>query len=164
MRLVARNRDTTSNRNLMRLCLIVLSLCWASSLAAQSAPPTDLPLAGCYEVRVLKRTPRMEDETHFPPSRLQLTEIPLDGDKTGFVVQSIPVAPSGSTYQQQWFWVPQRGQLRLSLGLGMGGFRGSFGLSTNGDLSGKLKEWCDNRCGFKKTVIAMNLHRIECPK
>lgn len=148
----------------MRFCLCILSLCWASALIAQSAQTSKLPLAGCYEVRVLQWSPPLEDEPHFPPSRLQLTAIPLEGDQTAFRVQSLPVAPSGSTFEQQWFWVPEGRRLTLSFGFGLGGMRGAFKASSNADLSGKLKQWCDKRCDFKKTEITMSLRRIDCPK
>ena len=148
----------------MKLCLIVLSLCWASSLVAQSAQTTNLAFAGCYEVRVLKWSPPSEDEPQFPPSHLQLTAIRLERDQNAFRVQSFPVAPSGSTFEQQWFWIPEGRRLTLSFGFGLGGMHGSFKPSSNADLFGKLKQWCDKRCDFKKTEITMRLRRIDCPK
>ena len=77
---------------------------------------------------------------------------------------SVPVNPERALRERLWFWTPVGSSVRVSFGTGMGGFRGILKASSKGELSGTVKEWCDNRCEWKKTEIRMSLRRIDCPK
>src|SRR4051794_30782607 len=50
----------------------------------------------------------------------------------------------------------------LSWGTGLGGFRGTLKQSRTGDFAGKVKEWCDSRCGWKRRVATIRIQKTPC--
>jgi hypothetical protein len=66
-------------------------------------------------------------------------------------------------WENLWAWKPQgTDKVKVIWSGGLGGFRGTLKKSKNGDLAGKIKEWCDSRCGWKKRTGQLHLKRISC--
>jgi len=150
----------------MRFFLVAVAVCSALSAVAQNAP-NNLRFAGCYEVKILKWGPPLEDmppTTSFPPSVLQLSTVSSKPDHDALDLRSVPVNPERALPERLWFWTPGSSSVRVSFGTGMGGFRGILKASSNAELSGRLKQWCDKRCEWKKTEMRISLRRIDCPK
>jgi hypothetical protein len=148
----------------MKRVLATVALCSALSAVAQIAP-NNPRFAGCYEVKILRWSPPLEDTPtkNLIPSVLQLSTIRSEPDHDVFDLHSVPVNPHALP-ERFWFWTSEGSSVRVSFGTGMGGLRGILKTSSNGELSGKLKQWCDKRCEWKKTEVRMSLRRIDCPK
>jgi hypothetical protein len=43
-----------------------------------------------------------------------------------------------------------------------GGFRGTLKQSQPGEFVGKVKEWCDSRCEWKRQVATIRIQKIDC--
>jgi hypothetical protein len=44
----------------------------------------------------------------------------------------------------------------------LGGFRGKVRPASTDEFVGKLREWCDGRCEYKKTTGTMRIRKVEC--
>ena len=139
-----------------------LLLCCVLSVHGQNGK--QVPFSGCYEVQTLTWSPP-DDRIRLIPSRFELS---VDRTQPGhdiFVIHNIPASPDNSTdsiVEKSRFWIPKRNEVLLSFG-NMGGFRGTL-KPTNGDFVGKLKEWCDSRCEWKKRVGTIRVRKIDCPQ
>jgi hypothetical protein len=134
------------------------AFCCVLSLCA-NAQSRGLSLAGCYEVRELNWNPP-DNHIKLIPSRFRLTTNRTQPGHDVFFVESVPA--SDPLLERSWFWIPEDNELRISFGAMLGGFRGNLKRSGTDSLEGKLKEWCDNRCEWKKRVGTMRAHKIQC--
>jgi len=129
--------------------LLLLAMCGAVCAHGQQRGSTDLPFGGCYEVTSLSWYPP-DDSIRLVPPRFELTSdnhvrpLPSKGSEI----------PWGS-------WMHKGRKLKVSFGL-LGGFRGTLKPSKSGELVGKLKEWCDSRCEWKKRVAQIRIRRTDC--
>jgi len=141
---------------------LLVTLCCLSAACGQSGLSADAPLVGCYEVVSLDWSP--PDVTiRLIPMRFQLLNEPIKyGTKIwGFEVKSFPVS-LGNMIEGSWQWKPRGNRVWISWGTGFGGFRGTLKPSSTGEFVGKLKEWCDHRCGWKKRVGTIRVRKIQC--
>ena len=145
------------------LSCVLLTFCWALSAACQSTSSVTPSLAGCYEIKTSKWKPPLEDDPHLMliPSRVRLST-QSEPNQNVFKVESIPINPDGAQMDRLWFWIPEGTGLRLLLGAGSGGFRGRLKRTNDGDFSGKLKQWCNGHCDWKRTEVMVRLSRINC--
>jgi len=150
----------------MKILSIILTICSTLIAVAQSAPSPDLPLAGCYEVQTAKWKPPLEDDPALflihPQLHIRVTN--LKRDDAGFKVERVEVSVDHAGSDSLWAWNPKGNRMLLSLGTDKGGFCGTLKPSGDGNLSGKLKEWCADHCEWKKSEVTISLHRIDCPK
>jgi hypothetical protein len=75
-------------------------------------------------------------------------------------MRSLP--SSDKFYERLWAWEPRGRRVWISWSMGLGGFRGTLKPSRTGELVGKLKEWCDFRCEWKKRTGAIQIRKIDC--
>ena len=142
---------------------LFLAICAGLSLS-QDAGRAQPPLVGCYEVTSLKWTPPAEDPIKSPLERFELSSEP-DRSTTGqhgpFRVHSLT---RNDPWERLWNWRPSAdGQnLRINLSHGLGGFRGAFHVDSNGELVGKVKEYCDHRCDWKRQTAHIRARKIPC--
>jgi hypothetical protein len=52
-------------------------------------------------------------------------------------------------------------QIKISFG-SLGGFRGTLRPVAAGEFTGKLKEYCDNRCAWKKREGKIRIRKVDC--
>jgi hypothetical protein len=95
------------------------------------------------------------------PNRFQLL---YETAQPGPGIFSIRPAPSSRSnlIVNPWAWEPKGNQIWISFSTGLGGFRGTLKPSNAGELVGKLKEWCDYRCEWKKRVGKIRVRKIDC--
>jgi hypothetical protein len=129
--------------------LLSIALCCIVSAQGQKAESPALGFNGCYEVVSLSWNP--PDETiRLVPPRFELTAnkrvLPLPS-KTGEI-------PWGS-------WTADSDKLKITFGH-LGGFRGTLKRSASAEFEGKLKEYCDSRCEWKKRVGKIRIRKITC--
>ncbi len=160
--IVVNGRILLLNMRLLTGYVLGLLLCCVLSVHGQNGK--QVPFSGCYEVQTLTWSPP-DDRIRLIPSRFELS---VDRTQPGhdiFVIHNIPASPDNSTdsiVERSRFWIPKRNEVLLSFG-NMGGFRGTL-KPTNGDFVGKLKEWCDSRCEWKKRVGTIRVRKIDCPQ
>jgi len=109
--------------------------------------------AGCYEVTSLSWMPQ-DGTIKLIPQRFELL--------TTFRMHSLPrhLEPS---FENSWTWSPNgKNNLKIFFNNGLGGFKGKLVASGNGEFVGKLKEWCDSRCGFKKRTGNLHIRSTAC--
>lgn len=138
---------------------LLVALCCTLTLYGQNAQGRVAELAGCYEVRELNWNPP-DNRINLIPPRFRLSTNRTQPGHDVFSIESVPV--NDSPLARFSFWIPGDNELRISFGTGFGGFRGTLKPSSTGELEGKLKEWCDNRCEWKKRVGTIHARRIEC--
>lgn len=147
------------NMKLLRGYLLALLCCM---LSAHGQSGKQVPFSGCYEVQTLTWNPP-DRRIRLIPSRFELS---VDRTQPGhklFKIHDLPANPDNSIdaiVEKSRFWIPERNGVLLSFGE-MGGFRGTLKQS-NGALVGKLKEWCDARCAWKKRAGTIRVRKIEC--
>jgi len=145
----------------MKLCLALLVLVWVSCAYAQTGEKSaDVRFAGCYEVTSLSWTPR-DYTVKLIPKRFQLSAEHHAAGGKFFMMRSLDPEAS-RLIDTLWAWRPKGNQVQVSWSRGFGGFSGTLKPSSTGDLVGDLKEWCDNRCGWKKRTGKMRVHKIGC--
>ncbi|HTT20634.1 MAG TPA: hypothetical protein VMG82_16915 [Candidatus Sulfotelmatobacter sp.] len=140
----------------------VLLLVLGGAAYCQSSNQTTHQLAGCYEVSSLAWEPPNE-AIKVIPQRLEL-QLQNDPKWKTFAIRSL-VPGEGDDFKPEtfWSWKPKgANKIGISFGTGLGGFRGVLRKSKDGDLIGKLKEWCDSRCGYKKRIGMIQLRKIRC--
>jgi hypothetical protein len=101
-----------------------------------------------------------EDATPIP-SRFQLRGEAAAGPGRGFfAMRSVPANVNAT--EKGWVWQPRGTRLWISWGTGLGGFRGTLKQSQPGEFVGKVKEWCDSRCGWKRQVAKIRIQKTDC--
>jgi hypothetical protein len=114
--------------------------------------------AGCYEVKSLTWSP-LANDIKVIPTRVKLLNTPR-GDGV-FEMRSF--GDNSNRNENFWWWRPEStGRVKVDWSSGLGGIRGTLKRSKNGDLKGKIKEWCDSRCGWKRRTGDLLLHPIVC--
>lgn len=140
--------------------LLVAVLCCSIDVSAQSQSFTHPPFAGCYQVVSQSWHPSNED-IKLIPYRFELrSESAFEPNRRMFEVRSVPT--TGNLRENTWVWQPKRNGFWISLGTGFSGFDGTFERSATGEFVGKLKEWCDSRCGWKKRAGKIRMRQISC--
>src|SRR5947209_16459419 len=125
---------------------ISLVFVMAAFARAQAPGHPAAQFAGCYEMTSLTWSPPADD-IKLIPKRVELLSEPRGNDF--FRMRSIGVTSNGR--ENFWCWSPKdTDKVQVGWGGGLGGFRGMLKRSKNGELAGKIKEWCDSRCGWKK--------------
>jgi hypothetical protein len=118
--------------------------------------------AGCYEVRSLSWSPQPEETIALIPKQFQLLRAPTPSSKF-FGMRSMGAGAGRNPLENGWAWRPRGGDgLEIIWSTGFGGFRGTLKKSAGDDLAGRVKEWCDSRCGWKKETGSIRVHRIVC--
>lgn len=120
------------------LLLIGFAYCQAPGQKAQ-------PLAGCYEVTSLPSNPR-DKNIAVIPKEIELRNEPR---WNALALQRVSREGNSNNFENSWNWKPQGiEKVAVNFSNGLGGLRGTPKKSKNGDLTGKLKEWCDFRCAY----------------
>lgn len=141
--------------------LLVIALLCPKQICGQDRPTARVPFAGCYQVMSLVWQPPNED-IKLIPERFELRSESVFKGSEVFAVRSVPA--SGNLGERLWRWKPKGSGLWISWGTSFGGFRGNFKRSRAGEFVGRLKEWCDSRCEWKKRVGIIRLQQLDCPK
>jgi len=72
------------------------------------------------------------------------------------------IPASNSPMENLWIWQAKGDRLWLSWGTGFGGFRGTLNQSGSGEFVGKVKEWCDSHCEWKRRVGTIRIRKTDC--
>ena len=143
---------------------IIVTLAFASLALGQDSGKTAGLFAGCYEVTFLSWNP--PDQTiKFIPKNFELSsEVWATGGYVLFRIRTLgPEAGRLPVREALSAWEPRgTNKVWVSWSSGRGGFRGTLRKQSDGDLTGKIKEWCDCFCGWKKRMGDLRVHRITC--
>jgi hypothetical protein len=134
--------------------------CCAIPVHGQALASADVRFAGCYQITSEKWHPMNEDASPIP-SRFQLRSEPADKRSTT-ILQMRRIPAGNSQIEKLWIWQAKGDRLWLSWGTGFGGFRGTLNQSGSGEFVGKVKEWCDSHCEWKKRVGTIRIQKTEC--
>jgi hypothetical protein len=137
-------------------------LCCVIPVHGQTQPSPAVPSAGCYQITSQKWHPRNEDATPIPGRFRLRSELADKRSKDIFQMRSTPVTDNPA--ENAWTWQPRGNSLWLSWGTGLGGFRGTLTQYQTGEFVGKVKEWCDSRCEWKRRVGTIRIQRTDCPE
>jgi hypothetical protein len=130
-----------------------------NTVHGQPQPSFQPRFAGCYEVASLVWNP--PDKTiRLIPTEFQLLNETWERNRAVYKMRSVP--PSSNPVENLWAWEPKGDRVWVSWSTGLGGFKGTLRASRSGELLGKLKEWCDFRCEWKKRTGAIRLRKIDC--
>jgi hypothetical protein len=126
-------------------------------------PPSQGPhvLAGCYKVVLLSWSP--PDSTINPiPTQFELLSVPRVPGDTTFGIRSLGLEAGHDPSENLWSWRPKgKDKLEIVWGSAWGGFRGTLKKSGS-ELIGKLREYCDSRCDYKRRTGSLHLVKINC--
>ena len=141
--------------------LLTIALCCSMPVVGHAQTSgRDLPFAGCYRIISQIWHPANEDASPIP-GRFQLSAEPVvKSECCFFSMRRLPA--SGSPSEKLWMWRPRIDRLWISWGTGLGGFRGTLKPSGRGEFVGKVKEWCDHRCGWKTQVATIRIQQTDC--
>ena len=119
--------------------------------------------AGCYErVSLTSNAP----ETTIPLIPKQFELLGRTTRRLGrkvFPVYNVTITTDHPPYEYDWTWKPKnRTQLSIEFTNGFGGFSGTLKKSDNGELSGKLKEYCPGHCGWSMRTAYLLARPIAC--
>lgn len=124
--------------------------------------PSAVPFAGCYRIISQKWRPVNQDAIPIP-GQFQLGSEPAASPARGiFAMRSVPA--SGNIMEKLWVWEPRGNRMWISWGTSFGGFRGTLKRTGNGEFVGKVKEWCDSHCEWKRRTAEIRIQRIDCAK
>ena len=141
--------------------LLLIALYCPFQMHGQGQSLAQVPFAGCYRVVSQTWQPPNKDLKMIPDRFQLLSESTFEPSRRMFAVRSIPA--SGNVMEENmWVWQPRGSKLWISWGTGLGGVRGSFKRSRTGEFVGKLKEWCDSRCGWKRRVGTIRIQQVDC--
>src|SRR5262249_33708559 len=115
---------------------------------------------GCYEIIIQKWHPTNEDASPIP-GRFQLLREPVDA-RSNAILQMRSLSANQDPIERIWFWRPEDHRIFLSWGTGLGGFRGTLVQDHDGEFVGKVKEWCDSRCGWKRRTAEIRIRKTNC--
>lgn len=138
---------------------MIFVLLVAAFANAQSSGHASPQFAGCYEVTSLTWSP--PDETiKLIPKQFEL--LSTSRGAGAFDMHSLP-KKAEPAFENSWAWRPKSDdKLWISFSTGLGGFKGTLKKSRNGELAGKLKEWCDSRCGWHKRTGTLHIRPAAC--
>jgi hypothetical protein len=142
------------------MCRYVIFVLLAAALShAQDPGHSSARFAGCYQVTSLTWSPDGSDIRLIPK------EFELLNDSRGngaFRMRGLPIAEKNSI-ERAWWWMPKSAnKVRIDWSSGLGGIHGTLKRSKTGGLAGKIKEWCDSRCGWKKRTGRIRVEPIAC--
>jgi len=141
--------------------ILLVALCCPFQMHGQGQPLAQVPFAGCYQIVSQTWQPGNEDVKMIPDRFQLLSESTFEPSRRIFAVRSTPA--SGNVMAEKlWVWQPRGSSLWISWGTGLGGVQGSFKRLRTGEFVGKLKEWCDNRCEWKRRVGTIRIQHIGC--
>lgn len=144
----------------------VLSICSIMCIVSLNLidPGDDVQrFVGCYGITRLSWNPP-DYSTQLIPEKFQLWNIPLPDSGGLFAMHSLYTGEESKTLENFWTWKPEgKNRLKVTWSTGFGGFRGSLRRQSDGDLVGKIKEWCDYRCDWKTRTGLLRIHPITCP-
>lgn len=119
-------------------------------------------LAGCYHVARVSWSPQPED-LQMIPTGFELLKVANAPGATYFKLRGLGAKAEPNPWELLWSWKPDgKDRLEINLGTGLGGFRGTLKRSGSGELVGKVKEYCDSRCGYKRRIGSLHLQKISC--
>lgn len=125
----------------------------------QTPTPAESRFVGCYRITTLAWDPHGENVTLIPKGIELLNETKLGA----FVVRSLPPKGERNKFETLWSWNPKGGnRIGITISTGLGGFRVTLRQASNSDLVGKLKEWCDYRCAYKRRIGTVHLRKMNC--
>jgi hypothetical protein len=102
----------------------------------------------------------MNEDSSPIPSRFELRSEPDKRSTTILQMRRIPA--NNSPMENLWIWQAKGDRLWLSWGTGFGGFRGTLNQSGPGEFVGKVKEWCDSHCEWKRRVRTIRIRKTDC--
>ena len=140
--------------------LFLVAVCCPLAMQAQGQTSADVPFGGCYRVVSQRWHPMNEDATPIP-DRFQLLSQPTGEPSRGLLAMRSVPAHTNAT-ENSWGWQPRGSRLWISWGNGLHGFRGTLKRSQPGEFVGKVKEWCDSRCGWKTQVATIRIQKTDC--
>lgn len=143
-----------------KIKISVTILCCCFSIHDQ-AHAGEASFAGCYRIISAKWHPWNEDASPIP-ERFQLRNEPMDS-RSNYILQMRSIPVTSDAAENLWTWQRKGDSLWLSWGTGFGGFRGTLKQFANGEFVGKVKEWCDSRCGWKVRKAKLRIVKTECP-
>lgn len=156
-----RRADSTGVWCFQRSCAMIDKRPVGPILVGQGQRSSHVPFAGCYRVISLTWSPADHTITLIPQQFELLTDA-IPQAKDIFQIRTLPA--TDDLMQNGWIWQPKDNRIWISWGRGFGGFRGTMKLSRSGDWAGKLKEWCDSHCEYKKRVGVIRIRKIACSK
>jgi len=138
-----------------------VAVCFVLETQGQNQASIKAPFAGCYKIVSQRWHPMNEDAVPIP-QRFQLRNDAADErhDSRFFAMRSFPA--NSNAWDKLWVWRPRGSRLWISWGTGLGGFRGSLKQSQPGEFVGKIKEWCDSRCEWKRRVATIRIQKTDC--
>lgn len=141
------------------ISILFAVLCCCSVLHSQTLSPS-AAYAGCYEIVSQKWHPTNEDASPIP-ARFQLLSEPMD-ERSDAILQMRSLTTNPDLMEKLWFWQIKDHGLFLSWGTGLGGFRGMLVQDHENEFVGKVKEWCDSRCGWKRRTATIRIRKSDC--
>jgi hypothetical protein len=136
--------------------LVFLTAAFASVQAGDHSVPQ---FAGCYEIVSLTWSPP-DNTIKLIPKQFELLSTARGPGV--FDMHSLPRKPEPS-FENLWAWTPKgHDKVWISFSTGFGGFDGTLKKSGDGQLAGKLKEWCDYRCGWHKRTGTLHVRSATC--
>src|SRR5215467_2204091 len=140
--------------------LLPIALCFPIQMYGQSQSSAYVSFAGCYRIVSQTWQPKSED-IKLIPDRFQLqSKSVFEPGRGMFAVRSVPA--TDNLNENLWIWQPKRNSFWISWGTGFGGFRGTFKQSSNGEFLGRVREWCDSRCEWKRRTGTLRIQRMAC--
>ena len=135
-------------------------LCCSVIKPGQSQTLAQVPVSGCYQIVSQSWHPTNEDAVPIP-SRFELRRESAPQPYAGFYeMRSDP--PTGDSTEKRWIWQSKGQQLWLEWGTELGGFRGVLKPSASGEFAGKVTEYCNSQCEWKKRVAKITIKQIDC--
>ena len=126
----------------------------------QSQASAQVPMAGCYQIVSQVWHPMNEDAVPIP-TRFELSSESAPPPHSGFYeMRDDP--PSGYSNEKRSIWQPKGKQLWLVWATDLGGFRAILKQSRSGEFAGKVTEYCDTQCGWKRRIAKITIRQIDC--
>ena len=140
--------------------LFLVAVCFPLATQGQSQASAQVPFAGCYRIVSQRWHPMNEDAVPIP-DRFQLrSEAAAEPSSGIFAMRSVPA--NGNAMEKLWVWQPRGSRLWISWGTGFGGFRGTLKQSQPGEFVGKVEEWCDSHCEWKRRAATIRIQKTDC--
>ena len=158
------NRRSRVHGTLSLICKLLVLIFAFSMVSNAQIANNDAKLAGCYETTSLTWNPRPDVEIAFIPRKFQLMDKVYDS-RSPRILRVHDLGPSPNRWEFLWIWTGRSDEqsLRITLSHGLGGFRGTLHRSKDGSLRGRLKEYCDGRCEWKRETALILARKVACP-
>jgi len=148
-------------RPTIKTICVLATLGFAAWAVAQPSSPSQDGLVGCYETLALASVPP-DLPTGGIPRQFELTHLESTIGRHWFQLRAPEATDAPAVAHHIWF--PDRKNIKVQFGWGMGGWQGTLKPSAPHQFVGKLKPFCDFRCEGPKQVVTMRVQRVECPK